>query len=138
MDQRIMQMRANQWREMLEAQAKSGMTKKDWCKANGISRAKFFRWQRNLRNAVLEKTFAGPKDDTLPSSGQGFAELSLAQVARPANNTRTSRNTGASQEVYYTETLCLHVSCGKFTVQIPEGVSDQLLLSVLKAVSHAD
>ena len=40
--------RAEQMAQVLRAQASSGLNKKDFCKAEGISRSLFFYWQRRL------------------------------------------------------------------------------------------
>lgn len=38
MDQRVMQLRAEQWKSLLEAQANSGLTKSKWCEENNVPR----------------------------------------------------------------------------------------------------
>lgn len=55
MDTIVMQERLRQWVPLFEAQAQSGLTKADWCKANGIKEWEFFRWQRLLRQVILSE-----------------------------------------------------------------------------------
>ncbi len=46
--------RLSQWMHMMQEQQCSGQNIKDFCQAKGISRNKYFYWQRKLRKAVCE------------------------------------------------------------------------------------
>ena len=46
MDPRVMELRIKKWIPVIEEQAKSGMSKKEWCVMHGINRTSFFRWQK--------------------------------------------------------------------------------------------
>ena len=49
MDPRVMELRIKKWIPVIEEQAKSGMSKKEWCVMHGINRTSFFRWQKRVR-----------------------------------------------------------------------------------------
>ena len=53
MDPRVMELRIKKWLPIMEAQANSGMTKKEWCAQNGIERTSFYRWQRRVRTYLI-------------------------------------------------------------------------------------
>jgi uncharacterized protein YodC (DUF2158 family) len=41
LDSKIMELRLKQWIPIFDEQAKSGMTKEEWCKQNGVKRSAF-------------------------------------------------------------------------------------------------
>ena len=49
MDPRVIELRIKKWIPVIEEQAKSGMSKKEWCAMHGINRTSFFRWQKRVR-----------------------------------------------------------------------------------------
>lgn len=53
MDPRVMELRIKKWIPVIEDQAKSGMSKKEWCAMHGINRTSFFRWQKRVRSTSL-------------------------------------------------------------------------------------
>ncbi len=52
------------WRELIEAQAKSGQNVAEFCRARGVPRTCFFAWRRKLEAA--------------PAATQAFLEVKLA------------------------------------------------------------
>ena len=66
MDARIKRMRLEQWVSLLEEQAKSGLSKKDWCEQNGIRKWEFYRRQRECRDFLLQKSGMNEGDRNLP------------------------------------------------------------------------
>lgn len=62
--------RAAQMAQMIEAQAKSGLSKKAFCYEQGISAANFYYWQRRLSEEEQETPVA-----------TGFTPLSVRPVA---------------------------------------------------------
>ena len=44
--------RLTKWAELLREQKSSGMNIKNWCEAQGVSRARYFYWQKKLRESV--------------------------------------------------------------------------------------
>ena len=55
MDSKVMELRLKQWIPIFEQQSTSGLSKQEWCKLNNINRSVFFKWQRILREYLLEK-----------------------------------------------------------------------------------
>lgn len=49
MKDKVMELKITQWVPVFEAQAQSGMSKKQWCHAHGIKHWAFFKWQRDIR-----------------------------------------------------------------------------------------
>ncbi len=87
MDPRVMELRIRQWIPVLEEQARSGLTKDEWCIINKISRGSFFRWQRRVRSYLLEH---GENAGQLQAEGvneqttdEYFVELPRSQAVVP-------------------------------------------------------
>lgn len=49
MDKDTQQIRAERWREIILTAANSGLTKKEWCRQNGVSLDSLYYWQHKLR-----------------------------------------------------------------------------------------
>lgn len=70
-----------QWQIVIKDQSESGLSIREWCRENNISHAKFYYWQRVIREEALIK--AG----TLAVTGQAqFVEIkpSIAEI-KPTN-----------------------------------------------------
>ncbi len=48
------QVKLDRWTAILKEQNSSGLSIKDWCSQNGITRDQFFYWKRKLKESVLE------------------------------------------------------------------------------------
>ena len=79
MDTRVMELRIKQWIPIMEEQAKSGISKDEWCTMHGINRTSFFRWQKRVRQYLLDQC-----ENQLPpaalSSETDFVEIGRAHV----------------------------------------------------------
>ena len=49
------QYRLSKWAKIIRARHDSGQNVKEFCAAEGISKSKYFYWQRKLKNAALEE-----------------------------------------------------------------------------------
>lgn len=140
MDKSTMDVRMRKWADLLEKQMQSGLSKQDWCEQNGISRQKFFRWQRKIRSYILQETgqmngkclpATQTKDDI---SGNAFAELVPASL-KP--HEETSAISPASETVSAQPARSIEIRHGNFTVSLCGTIDEAALTSVLRAVSHA-
>ena len=60
--------RLTQWAETIQAQKSSGQNIREWCELNGITRQRYFYWQRKLREtAARELGLADTERTTVPS-----------------------------------------------------------------------
>ena len=137
MDASVMDIRIRKWIALLEEQAKSGMSKNDWCAVNGIERTSFFRWQRRVRSYLLEHRdetgwLQAPAVDKQLEQG-GFVELPHSQMNKSAIAPSGHKQDEMSQENH---PLC--VFYGGFSVQISGAVDERQLTTVLRAMRHAD
>ena len=53
MDQRASEIRLAQWEQIVLEGNQASVTKREWCRQNGISEKSFFYWQRKIRLKAL-------------------------------------------------------------------------------------
>lgn len=106
------QLKREQWKSIIIECRKSGMTVKDWCKANGIVEQTYYRNLKRLREELLGNLPAAVDKHEKPTV---FKKL---EVHTPVPNTQAAvviRLVGA-------------------TVEINEGTSQQTIQAVLLAL----
>ena len=54
MDQKSLQIRRSQWEQIVLEANKSAISKKDWCRQNGINLKSFYYWQKKIRNEAAK------------------------------------------------------------------------------------
>ena len=137
MDPRVMELRIRQWIPVLEEQARSGLTKDEWCIINGINRGSFFRWQRRVRSYLLEH---GENVTQLPAASaeehtadEYFVELPCSQAAVPG--IAALRNL---HDDVWDEAAPISIRYGEFSINIRADADEKQLTAVLRAVRNAD
>lgn len=134
MDPRVMELRIKKWIPLIEEQAKSGMTKDEWCAMHGIERTSFFRWQKRVREYLLAQCEAQSPQlpSSVPSNSNevGFVELSSAQCS-PAGM--------AQQRCGETIPSCsvppfISIRYGGFSIDLNDGVDEKQLSMVLRVL----
>ena len=137
MDPRVMELRIRQWIPVLEEQARSGLTKDEWCIINKISRGSFFRWQRRVRSYLLEH---GENAGQLQAEGvneqttdEYFVELPRSQAVVPGLAALRSLHDDG-----WDKTAPISIQYGDFLINIRAGVNEDQLSTVLRAIRNAD
>ncbi|MBQ9234488.1 MAG: hypothetical protein IJ167_10725 [Lachnospiraceae bacterium] len=54
MNKETMELRLAQWAGIIKEQKQSGLTVKDWCSQNGITKDSYYYWQQKLRKEIYE------------------------------------------------------------------------------------
>lgn len=103
MDKITSDVRRKQWLDIISACNASGLTKKDWCKQNGINIKSFYYWQRQLRRDAHDE-----QNTSLPSVPEvTFAEIAVPSPAGPEADSAIDFHPNA---VIRTRTLTIEVS----------------------------
>ena len=76
------EVRMAKWAEIIRAQKSSGQTIKAWCEANGVSRQRYFYWQRQFRESICENL-------SLQQGTEIVAPVSFAEVGVPVETNPT-------------------------------------------------
>jgi putative transposase len=61
--------RMSQWTKIIQSRIDSGLSIKDFCKTNGISRNAFFYWQKKLREKAYAEIEAAEKTKSIVPGG---------------------------------------------------------------------
>lgn len=126
--------RLAEWKKILTEANSSGMSKRAWCKANGINERKLYYWQHRIwqTESTGHHLSAEHNQHNLPvrASGSlpdnGFVEVDLQSIGDAAD-CPSSRQAGTGLVLQYSD-------CRIF---VPEGVSEETLCTVLRAVQNA-
>lgn len=134
MDSKIMELRLKQWIPIFEQQAKSGLNKQEWCRQNQVSRAAFFKWQREFQRYLLEKNqnmFQEQQSTELTTqTGPNFIELAPASSV-----VQSDRNVSSSSSTDFAPTAPISIRCGKFSIDLNNDANELLISKVLKAMA---
>jgi hypothetical protein len=134
LDSKIMELRLKQWMPIFEEQAKSGLNKQEWCKLNGVKRASFFKWQRELRKYLLEKNenkFQNQLSTELAvHTAPAFVELEPADPSL-----RSSLNDSCVRSGDITHASSISIRCGEFSIDLNDDVNELLLSKILKVMA---
>ena len=137
MDPRVMELRIKKWIPVIEEQAKSGMTKNEWCALHGIERTFFFRWQKRVRAYLLDQCEEQPSQ--LPSSIPSNNEVSFVELPAIQESTvgvtgqrcgKMDQDCGASPSI--------SIRYGDFSIDLNGCADEKQLSMVLRVLRHAD
>lgn len=134
MDSKVMELRLKQWIPLLEQQSKSGLNKQEWCKLNNVSRAAFFKWQKEFRTYLLEKNgnMLQTQQSTELATQTGSKFVELAPVT---SSVRSSLNNNLVSSRDISPTAPISIKCGKFSIDLNNDANELLLSKVLKALA---
>ena len=82
MDQKTTDIRMAQWKKIILEGNRAPVTKREWCRQNGISEKTFFYWQRKIRcmaAASLDKATAQLPASPVQSIQQAFVEIPFSR-----------------------------------------------------------
>lgn len=127
MDANTMKLRVEQWMPIFEAQARSGMTKSQWCDENGIRRWEFYERQRECREYMLKTSEPQNQLTALPPQ-QGFFELPVVSAGETGNEAHNNPSDTNGH-------IC--VECGKFRINIDGRINKETLMTLIRAVANA-
>ncbi len=124
MDNSTLEIRSEQWRSIVQNCLASGISKKTWCKENGISEKAFYYWQRKFRQEVYDQS-----KSELPVVQTTFAEVPMVIQSEPETDhlPPISRVT-APDIVIRTATI---------TIEISGNASPAALALVKQVMKHA-
>ena len=133
MDPRVMELRITQWIPVLEEQARSGLTKDEWCIINRVSRGSFFRWQRRVRSYLLEhgEDIGQLQDSDVneQTDNEFFVELPRSQAVVPGIAALRSLHDDG-----WDKTAPISIHYGDFLINIRSGVDENQFSTVLRAI----
>lgn len=131
--QKLHQQNLAMWNDRFQDQAQSGLSVKKWCILNNISIHAYNYWKHIAKEEYLDSILpdivplAAPSDplpdyslETIPTVMPTIA----ASVSSESSDSRNSRNK-------------LEMSFGDIHIEFGPSASDELILSIIKAVRYA-
>lgn len=108
-------MRMQEWTDMIIARRQSGMTVRQWCKANGISEDRYYYGQKELRRAAIAQQC---------SDNESSSDARLATLVKVDMQPESERLNSEHVTLTY----------GGGTLDIPAGTSAEAIAEILKAL----
>ena len=127
----LRQAKLNEWAVRFSDQKASGLTVKEWCSQNNLSRDKFFYWKRLLKENAIEQA--------LPE----IVPLAMPLVPEPVNSTPASSDTTDDAcESCASCTSCASNSCARLLIngiciELDSSAPEAFIRKLIKAVRHA-
>ena len=118
--QAIHQAFLDQWASLIKDQQASGMTVKDWCYLNNISRHKYNYWKHRL------------KEEFIQSIPQEIVPLDFSELSSDTTHTPfTAPNTTGSSSF-------IRITINDTLIEIPTtSASPEIISGIIKAVRYA-
>ena len=131
MDKQSLEIRTHQWYEIILEANSSSLSKKEWCRQNSISPKSFYYWQRKFRQAESEKLL-----EITPSIPARLEEkperLSSVEVPLYALDPQDRMHYSGAEVIPE-----LIMQKGAYHLLIGKGISEDTLITVLRAIDHA-
>ena len=115
----------HEWEKIFQKAKESGMSKRAFCKANGISRNSFFSWQKIVRN-YTKNDYSG--ENQLSED----AELPVFCEVRPIDDEPKE-----SQAMTARESAKVIINLEEYQICVMDEFEETTLLKVLRVIRHA-
>ena len=98
--------------EVIQRCRTSGMTDKEWCKANGMSQTSFYRYIKRLK----EKSYEIPAHFGYET--HQVVPIQIVQDEQSSSSSVKSNKDVTIQHAVSTDQSGIHISCGNFLIDI--------------------
>ena len=137
MDQDAYDVRISKWESLICEANSSGISKTERCQLHGISKNKFYYWQRRVQaraGAGHQAKTAGINDLLKSESASSLVELRLPAVDPPELEA-TSVPHGLDTQISHTTGLILRV--GAYEIQVNSPAMEETLCMVMRVLRNA-
>lgn len=117
----VKQAKLNAWAERIKAQVNSGLSVRDWCAANQITKDQFYYWRQKLKDSFVESNLP----DIVP------VNLPIDECCR----TNCTNDTTTKQSSH--ETSSFKLSTQSITIEISNTLTTDSIISIIREVLHA-
>ncbi len=117
----VKQAKLNAWAEKIHAQAESGLSVRDWCAANQVTKDQFYYWRQKLKDSFVESNLP----EIVP------IEIPTDVGCRTNCTNRATTTDSSSAGTAFKLTTC------DLSIEIGGTLSSDVIISIIKAVCHA-
>ena len=111
------ELKAQLWVSIIMECKISGQSVPQWCNEYGINEKQYWYYHRKLHNHLAQEV--GNHMDVLPVTLPPSSDVTFQELKKPIRH-------GSA-----------HIQLGNHQIEIDEDISDELLLKIIQAVSHA-
>ncbi len=129
MDQKSLLIRRSQWEQIVLEANKASVSKKEWCRQNGINLKAFYYWQRKIRKAALTALEEAADTDQcqVPAPSSDFVELSFPSPPHTISDTACAQSLVPE----------LMIQAGGCQIYVTGSVQEHTLNTVMKVIRNA-
>ena len=129
MDGKTVEIRYQQWVQVIQDWSNSGLSKRDYCQQNGIDEKKLYYYQRRIRSIIAsqreQKAFLEGGSDLSPAAISAGHESGRPQIVK-------LRFSGMAQA----DSTLVRFSVNGMNFSVPEDIPPSFLAKLLEAASH--
>ena len=129
MDGKTVEIRYQQWVQVIQDWSNSGLSKRDYCQQNGIDEKKLYYYQRRIRSIIAsqreQKAFLEGGSDLSPAAISAWHESGRPQIVK-------LRFSGMEQA----DSTLVSFSVNGMSFSVPENIPSSFLAKLLGAASH--
>ncbi len=129
MDGKTTEIRYQQWVQVIQDWSNSGLSKREYCRQNGIDEKKLYYYQRRIRCIIASQR----EQQALPESGSGFLPVAISaghESGRP--QIVKLRFSGMAQA----DSTLVSFSVNGMKFSVPDNIPSPFLAKLLEAASH--
>ena len=129
MDGKSVEIKYQQWVQVIQDWSNSGLSKRDYCQQNGIDEKKLYYYQRRIRSIIASQR----EQQTLPESNSGLSPVAISaghESSRP--QIVKLRFSGMEQA----NSALVSFSVNGMNFSVPENIPASFLVKLLEAASH--
>ena len=136
MNNHVRMVRLQQWMDLLQKVADSGIPKCTWCDQNGVSRRQFFYWQKKVQEYILSQQQPGLP---LPADSEGSGVSGLLSQKTPVfcELKPSSQLHGSHVEPAASRSAGIMLQIGPYQVFVGNTADEHTLAMVLSVLRRA-
>lgn len=129
MDGKTVEIRYQQWIQVIQEWSNSGLSKREYCRQNGINEKKLYYYQRRIRSIIASQR----EQQALPEGNLGLSPVAISaghESGRP--QIVKLRFSGMAQA----DSTLVSFSVNGMNFSVPENIPSSFLAKLLEAASH--
>ena len=136
MNKEVRMVRLQQWMDLLQQVAASGIPKCTWCDQNGVSKRQFFYWQKKVQEYILSQQ---QSDTPLPATGEGTAVPAFLSPKPPVfcELKSSAQFRGSHAEPVTSLSAGIMLQIGQYQVFVGNTADEHTLAMVLSVLRRA-
>ena len=129
MDGKSVEIRYQQWVQVIQDWSNSGLTKRDYCRQNGIDEKKLYYYQRRIRSIITSQR----EQQAFPEGG---SDLSPAAISAGHESGRPQIVKLRFSRMEQADSTLVSFSVNGMNFSVPEDIPSSFLAKLLGAASH--